>query len=252
MLSIQPPVRRLSRYTERGFTLLEILVSLSVLALVAGAIAAAFTVGLAALAPGGSQARLAGAHDLSFLEQMLGKDGARAACITANGTVYGKWPTTSATCTTSTGYGQVAACRANGSATLCFGWPQLAGTWPSYSSSYCEIAAYSTQPPAAGPLTNVIITRTEYSVTLPPGLVLKQLASTPVDRIDTVQFQVGSAAPAGYMPPGEGYPWLQSLPVTVTATGVKYGSFAQTLVLHPVAGDPDGPAANITSAGSPC
>ncbi len=248
MLSAQRHGKRRTRPTEQGFTLIEILVSLSILAIIAGAIAAAFSVGLATLTPGGPQARLAGAHDLAFLEQILGKDGARAACITVNSSVYGQTPTT---CASTTGYGQTA-CAAGGPALLCFAWPVLGTQGPNFLDSSCDIAVYTTQPPPTPPPlpSDVMVTRTESLVSM--SLVKSSVGTTHVDRFDTIQFQVGAALPPSYKPPGETYFWLRSLPITIAATGVTKGAFSQTLNLHPVAGDPDGAAAAITSKGSPC
>lgn len=243
------------RSGERGFTLIELLISMGLLGIVAGAVAAAFGVGVRALAPGGSQARLSGAHDLSFLEQLLGKDGARASCLTANQRVYGDNVTLNySTCHNgTTPYGKVQGCTSPTWATLCFGWPAYEASTASWT---CHVAVYTTgQPsppatPAAG--SNVVVTRKEFSVGPPPSFsgASTPLGSVTIDRFDTVTFQVGSAVT--YAPPNESYTWVRSVPVTITATGVSQGQFGQQLSLHPVATDPSGGNSALTTQNSPC
>ncbi len=64
--------RHLAGY-QRGFTLIEIVVSLALMTIIAGAVGIAFTIGFKAIEPGGVQARLAGADDLEVMEQLLGQ-----------------------------------------------------------------------------------------------------------------------------------------------------------------------------------
>jgi prepilin-type N-terminal cleavage/methylation domain-containing protein len=201
---------------EQGLTLIELTVSLAILAIIAGAIAAAFSVGLRVIAKGGPQDRLAGAHDLAALEQVLGRDGSRAACIRIPGVpVYGR-----ATC--SSAFTQVAGC----SAALCFAWPQFDAAWS------CHVALYS-------PISNTvghIVTREEFSGASP--------ISTIPETVDNVTVAVG---PSDAVTVSDGnspaYPWLRSLHMTIRATGVSTEQFSQALTLHPVASDPGGGAA---------
>lgn len=215
---------------ERGLTLIEVIVSLAILAVIAGSIAAAFSVGIRVLARGGPQDRLAGAHDLATLEQVLGRDAARAACIQIQGgAVYGRTSPSSGPCSSATGYSKVAGCSA---ATFCFAWPQYAS--PSWS---CHVAVYTT--------VNQMITRTEYAV--PIGSRATAISSIP-ETADTVTLQVGALS----LSTTTTYPWLRTLPVNIKATGVSKNPFNQTLALHPVASDPGGSAAAVTTSGSPC
>ena len=69
------------RRGERGFTLIEVLVSIAILAIIFGSVAAAVQAGVRALGAGGAGARLTGSHDVIALEQQLGADIARADCI---------------------------------------------------------------------------------------------------------------------------------------------------------------------------
>ena len=81
-------VRYPSRSRHRGaagLTLVELLVALSILAMIGSALGGAFAVGLRALGPGGTQERLAGSHDLLAFEQQIGADVARADCLAAPG-----------------------------------------------------------------------------------------------------------------------------------------------------------------------
>jgi hypothetical protein len=53
------------------------------------------------------------------------------------------------------------------------------------------------------------------------------------------------------MPPGESYTWVRSIALLLTTPGVIHGP-TQTMALHPVATDPAGASAAITSGGAPC
>jgi prepilin-type N-terminal cleavage/methylation domain-containing protein len=214
------------RVREQGLTLIELTVSLSILAIIAGAIAAAFSVGLRVIAKGGPQDRLAGAHDLSSLEQVLGRDGSRAACIQVpGGTVYGH-----ASCSTAISQ---TGCSAD---SLCFAWPQFDG-----ASWSCHVALYS---PISSTVSH-IVTRKEFSAASP--------ISTIPETVDNVIVTVGHADEVTVSDgtPSPPYAWLQSLLVTIEATGVSTNQFSQALTLHPVASDPGGGAAG-SGGDSPC
>jgi prepilin-type N-terminal cleavage/methylation domain-containing protein len=74
-------IRSRRHRSDHGFTLIEVLISTALLALMAGAIAAATSAGARTVGSGGAGDRLAGDHDLMTVEQMLGKDMARAECV---------------------------------------------------------------------------------------------------------------------------------------------------------------------------
>jgi prepilin-type N-terminal cleavage/methylation domain-containing protein len=73
------------RRGQHGMTLTELLVVMTVLAVIGGSIAGAFSIGLKILAPGGAQAQLTGSHDLISFEQQIGSDVAHAVCFAAPG-----------------------------------------------------------------------------------------------------------------------------------------------------------------------
>jgi prepilin-type N-terminal cleavage/methylation domain-containing protein len=77
--------RRRARSGQSGFTLVELLVSVIILALIGVSIAAAFTVGFHVLGNRGDQVALAGSNDVLAFEQQLGRDIARADCLAASG-----------------------------------------------------------------------------------------------------------------------------------------------------------------------
>lgn len=217
---------------ERGLTIIELIVSLAILAVIAGSLAAAFSIGIRVLARGGPQDRLAGAHDLATLEQVLGRDAARASCIQIQGaaTVYGRTSPNSGPCSSATGYGKVGGCSG---ATFCFAWPQYGSPWS------CHVAVYTT--------VNQMVTRTEYAV--PVGSGASAVSSIP-ESTDTVTLQVGTLSTVTVL--DGNYPWLRTLPVNIKATGVSKNPFNETLALHPVASDPGGSASAVTTSGSPC
>ncbi len=75
--------RHARRRGQRGLTLIELLVTLSVLAVIGGSLVGALSVGLRLLGPAGAPARLTGSHDLLAFEQQIGADIARADCLRA-------------------------------------------------------------------------------------------------------------------------------------------------------------------------
>jgi prepilin-type N-terminal cleavage/methylation domain-containing protein len=208
---------------ERGLTLIELIVSMALTAVLAGAIAAVFAIGLRLLGPGGPTDRLSGAHDLMVFEQTLGKDGSRAACVQVGATKKGSC---------ANGYIQVSGC-ANYSTLACFGWPQV-------SDSTCHVAKYTTSGPDSS---HLAVTRTEFSVA---GVVASQVSLV---HLTTTKDTVKVTATFG---PISG-PWTPPLSVAITPTTNGLTSEpTTTLTLHPVASDPAGSASQITSGGSPC
>jgi hypothetical protein len=72
---------RRRRIANLGFTLIEAVIAMAVLVLVVVAVAAAVGVGVRTVGAGGAGDLLAGDHDLTALEQSLGRDTARAECV---------------------------------------------------------------------------------------------------------------------------------------------------------------------------
>lgn len=210
--------RRTSLQRQSGLTLIEVIVSIAILAIIGGVIAGIFGVGLKALGPTGAQARLLGAHDLTVLEQSLGQDAARAACVEVPpggaGHTYGSC---------SHGFSQ-ATC---GSTSLCFGWVQVSGPT-------CHVAVYATG-------SSISATREEF-------VGATSLGSVPLAREQSVSVTVGAVVTT--TPPGESYSWVRSVQVTVAASGIANAP-SQTLSLDPVATDPAGAAGAINGV-TPC
>lgn len=220
MVTLAMRTSRRRRHGELGFTLIEVLVSIAILAIIGGVVATAYSVGLSILQPGGPQTRFLASHNLMVMEQVLGKDGARASCVKVPGS------------------GTYGACSKNfpsancPAADLCFGWPQV-------SDSTCHVSDY-----AVG--SGVVATRTEYVA----GVATPAQADT-LTRESPVNIVIDVANVKTVTPTGESYTWLRSLPVTVTGTGLANPP-SQKLVLHPIASDPAGASSQITASGSPC
>ena len=123
-----------SRDGERGFTLVEVLVSMALLAIVGALMVVIFGVGMRAiLAPGASQDRLRAASNTMTLEQLLSEDVDRATCIQVSGDWYG-------------GCSNIQLNGSCASAAVCIGWPDLAiagqcdATTYAFSSSSTQVS----------------------------------------------------------------------------------------------------------------
>lgn len=228
MVTLFGRARGRRRAGERGFTLIELIVSMVILTIVAGSIATIFSVGLTVVRQGGpTQTRLAGAHDLMILEETIGQDGSRAACVQ----VPPGGPThTFGSC--ANGFASVGC----PSADLCFGWPQV-------SDYSCHVAGYS-----VGPSTKA--TRSGWTaVPNGGGYTVAPSGANPLAREDPVNLVVGPVVTSS--PPGESYQWVRRLSVTVTATLVTNGP-SQTMTIHPLPTDPAGASAAINAGKDPC
>jgi prepilin-type N-terminal cleavage/methylation domain-containing protein len=212
--------RRGSRAGERGFTLVELLVCLALLAIVGSVMGVVFTVGMRAiLAPGASRDRLTAASDAISVQQLLSTDVHRATCI--------QFPSGGA-------YGSCAAEGASvpfegdcGDSDLCFEWSDLV------TANQCDVALYALSP----------LSRSEWLGSSESGT-----ASYPVTVTPTYPSE-----PAGaWAGPGAGT-WPVSVDVTVTSSNASLNNpSAVTLDLQPLATEP-WPTDPLTSASTgPC
>jgi prepilin-type N-terminal cleavage/methylation domain-containing protein len=133
-------VRRQSpaRVGERGFTLIEVLVSLALLSIVGILVGVIFSVGMRSLlAPGASQDRLAAASQTITVQQLLSGDVDRATCIGYLPSASGGW----GNCDTARPFG--GNCALSGAAVesvLCLTWPDLTRT------GECSVVVYQISP----------------------------------------------------------------------------------------------------------
>ena len=125
-----------SRAGERGFTLVEVLVSLALLSIIGTVMGVVFSVGMSAIiAPGASRDRLASASDAIAIQQLLAEDIDRATCIQVPSSgVYGSCATRSP----SAQFGGQCT-----SSDLCVEWPDLA------TPNQCDGALYALSPALA-------------------------------------------------------------------------------------------------------
>jgi len=224
MIRQQSTNRACQRRSERGLTLIEAVVSIALLAMVGSIVGAAYSVGLKALGTGGAGDRLAGAHDQMVFEQQLGQDVTRASCVQVPpGPKYGSC---------SNGFANSSIASRCAGAALCVGWAQV-------SDSSCHVAAYTSSSNK--------YRRTEYSVATSGMVTAVGSVGITTDTVDVV------ISPPEITTAPSGYPWVASLTVAVTNTGVTRGQPTDTLKLHPIASDPAGSAAaTITPSGPPC
>lgn len=224
---------RQRRRGEQGFTLIETLVSLSILAVIGTVVGTAFSVGLKVVGRGGAGDRFSVVGDQSLLEETLGRDVARASCIEVSGT------TTYGLCTN--GFTEPPC----NSALLCVGWVQFPS--PSIGGPpTCQVAVFTL---STSPQTNGQLARTEYSATTTATPISTTFVTSRSEPV-TLAF---TPAPQTFMVPRVGaapYPWLRSLSITVTSKTVSTTPAVYTL--RPLSSDPSGAAATIVTAGPPC
>ena len=227
LMLIRPSHRRHVR--EGGLTLIEMIVALAIVAVMAGSVGAIFSVGLLTLKPNGTTDRLAGANDFMVLEQQLGRDGGRAACIQLpTGAKYGS-------CSSGHGYGNFLSAPGCTNS-LCLAWPQL-------SDGSCQVALYNVG-------SKVIVSRALYVVNAAGAVSLSLKVQLTSDHAD-----LAVASPLTVADPS-GHTWPREVDIAFTAEGNGNGgfvTFSKTIALHPVSTDPDGATAAVGSnAVSPC
>jgi prepilin-type N-terminal cleavage/methylation domain-containing protein len=78
-------LRRIRHRHQLGMTLMELLVTMSILATIVGSIAGAFAIGFHVLNPANAPAQLIGNNDLIAFEQQIGGDVNNAVCLASPG-----------------------------------------------------------------------------------------------------------------------------------------------------------------------
>jgi len=155
--------RARSRAGERGFTLVEVLVSLAVLSIVGAVMGVVFSVGMRAiLAPGASQDRLAASSDAITVEQLLSEDVDRASCIH-----FPNAPQDSGSCDGSSLPFQGQCGR--GADLLCIGWPDLANL------GQCDMSLYAL---SANPISRTEWQGSAEATKTYPGVVVTILSTS--------------------------------------------------------------------------
>jgi prepilin-type N-terminal cleavage/methylation domain-containing protein len=208
--------RRGSRTGERGFTLVEMLVCLALLALIGTVMGIVFSVGLRAIvAPGASKDRLAASSDAIAVQQLLSTDVNRASCIAVAPASGGSLnPYGSCAAETSPFQGDCSDSASgsgsdsdsgsgsgSGTALLCLEWPDLT------TATQCDVAVYT--------LGSQQVTRTAWLGAASAGSVSYPVTVAPSAPVVVTP----TATPAA--PSAPGFAWPVELEITVTSADAQ-------------------------------
>jgi prepilin-type N-terminal cleavage/methylation domain-containing protein len=222
-------LRRIRHRYELGMTLMELLVTMTILATIVGSIAGAFTIGLHVLNPANTPARLTGNNDLIAFEQVIGADVNRAVCLASPGppphtlqTRQTSIPTGG--CASSSPTCGAAASSANPTGyLLCLAW-YVPGTTTCHTVTYAQMAG--------------------------SGVILRSDSAGNSSRVGTGSMLL-SATWAAASTTTNGYQWTWQVVVTLTQQGTRVAKpQTTTLYLAPLVADPLSPA--VPGASIPC
>ncbi len=206
------------RRGERGFTLIEVLITLSILGIIGAVIPAAMSVGIRTLGTKETQGHLTASHDVLSLQKALADDLSRATCISNGTTQVPQSPLCiSLPSSSCSGTGLI----------LCVGFRDIAG------SGSCHLDVYRQQTNAANGQASIV--RNE-SVAASGGLISASNV-TVLGGGTTVQTASITAEEQGESP---------SWGDMVVSVKVIRGVDTATLVLQPFTADP------VLSQVSPC
>lgn len=224
-------VRRVVRQGEAGVTLIELVVSMAILALIGASIAGAFAIGFRTVGTGQSPAKLTGSNDVLAFEQQIGRDINRAVCLSAPSQTA--IPTGG--CLSSVSKPAGSTCGPAGTYLLCLAWYQG-------GSPTCHTVTFKQ---AAGQ-TNIL--RTDLNSTT-------QVTSE--TRISTGDYNVTATwSPAVTTTAPNGglgtYKWTRSVIIGLTQQGSRIASpiAVANFDLTPLAADPLSPA--VPGGSIPC
>lgn len=200
--------RRRSRAGERGFTLVEMLVCLALLALVGTVMGVVFSVGIRAIvAPGASKDRLTAASDAIAVQQILSTDVQRATCIALQ-TSASPDPSSAApgpfgSCAHEPSPFQGECPSASDTGLLCLEWPDLT------TADQCDVVVYT--------LGAQQVTRTTWLGGTSAGAVSYPVVVTP----GAVVTPSAPSTPEGTAPAASAGAWPVELGVTVTSANAQ-------------------------------
>jgi prepilin-type N-terminal cleavage/methylation domain-containing protein len=213
--------------SQLGMTLMELLVTMTILATIVGSIAGAFAIGFHVLNPGGAPARLTGNNDLIAFEQQIGADVNRAVCLASAGPPT-QTSIPSGGCTKSVRKSP-STCGAPFSGANPAGY-RLCLAWFVAGSATCHTVTYSQMPSS--------------------GVILRSDSSGTSSRVGTGGLLLAATWTA-LATTTNAYMWTNQVVVTVTQQGARVVTpQTTTFYLAPLVADPLSPA--VPGASTPC
>jgi prepilin-type N-terminal cleavage/methylation domain-containing protein len=219
--------QRIRHSRQLGMTLMELLVTMTILATIVGSIAGAFAIGFHILNPANAPARLTGNNDLIAFEQVIGADVNRAVCLASSGPpAQTAIPTGGCTNSVQKNPSTCGSPFSSGNPTgylLCLAW-YVPGTTTCDTVTYAQMAG--------------------------SGVILRSDSAGNSSRVGTGGLLL-SAAWTAAPTTTNAYQWTSQVVVTLTQQGARVAKpQTTTIYLEPLVADPLSPA--VPGASIPC
>jgi prepilin-type N-terminal cleavage/methylation domain-containing protein len=232
-IKLQAHSRRARHSSQLGMTLMELLVTVTILGTIVASLAGAFAIGFHVLNAGAAPAQLTGNNDLIAFEQQIGADINRAVCLASPGPPT-QTPIPTGGCTKSV-QKSPSTCGSPFSGGNPTGY-RLCLAWYVAGSTTCHTVTYSQQPSS--------------------GVILRTDSAGNPARVGTgglllTATWVASSTTTPTPPAASAYQWTTQVIVTIKQQGARVVTPEMTtFYLAPLIADPLSPA--VPGASIPC